>query len=387
MKVLRKAYKTEILLSDLQCQKVNQTIGVCRYVYNLYLHTAQEHYTETKKYLSGYDFSKWLNNVHTKETDHWIKDVSSKAVKQAIMNGDKAFRNFFKGLSKFPRFKKKKNQDVKAYFPKNNATDLTVERHRIKIPTIGWVRLKEYGYIPTKAPVKSCTVSCKAGRYFISVLCEEDVSHPVEVAEHDGIGIDLGISTFAVCSHHIQFENINKTQPVIKLEKSLRRQQRKLSRSYEQNKNRERGEFCAKNRQKQLVVVQKLHARLANIRQEYIRYVVSVLVKTKPTYLTMEDLNVKGMMKNRHLSKAIAQQCFYAFRETLTAKCVEKGIELRLVDRWYPSSKLCSNCGVKKTKLSLSERTFACGDCDTVLDRDFNASLNLKYAKEYTVLI
>ena len=165
------------------------------------------------------------------------------------------------------------------------------------------------------AQVKSCTVSCKK-RVAISFLfyVNEDASNVVEVTKHDGIGIDLGISTFAVCSHHIQFKNINKTQAVTKLEKQLKRQQRKLSRSYEQNKNRERGEFCAKNRQKQLVVVQKLHARLANIRQEYIRYVVSVLVKTKPAYLTIEDLNVKGMMKNRHLSKAIAQQSFYAFQ-------------------------------------------------------------------------
>ncbi len=386
MLVLKKAYKTEVLLTTSQQRKANQTIGVCRYVYNLYLETAQNHYIETKKHLSGFDFSKWLNSVHTKQTDQWIKGVSSKAVKKAIMNGDRAFKNFFNGLAKYPRFKKKKNQDVKAYFPKNNATDLTVERHRIKIPTIGWVRLKEYGYIPTRDQVKSCTVSCKAGRYFISVLCEEDSSNVVEAPEHDGIGIDLGISTFAVCSHHIEFENINKTQAVTKLEKQLKRQQRKLSRSYEQNKSRERGEFCAKNRQKQLVVVQKLHARLANIRREYIRYVVRVLVKTKPAYLTIEDLNVKGMMKNRHLSKAVTQQCFYAFREWLTAKCVEKGIELRLVDRWYPSSKICSNCGVNKTKLSLSERIFACDNCTTVLDRDFNASLNLKNAKKYTVL-
>ena len=386
MLVLKKAYNTEVLLTATQQQRINQTIGVCRYVYNLYLDTAQKHYKETKKHLSGYDFSKWLNNVHTQQTDHWIKDVSSKAVKQAIMNGDKAFRNFFKGLAKFPRFKKKRNQDVKAYFPKNNATDLPVERHRIKIPTIGWVRLKEMGYIPTNAIVINCTVSQKAGRYFVSVLCEMEEVREAYVPEHDGIGIDLGISAFAVCSHHVQFENINKTQPVIKLEKSLKRQQRKLSRSYEQNKNRKRGEFCAKNRQKQLLVVQKLHARLANIRQEYIRYVVSVLMKTKPTYLTIEDLNVKGMKKNRHLSKAIAQQCFSAFRAMLTDKCLEKGIELRLGDRWYPSSKLCSNCGVKKTTLSLSERTFTCDNCDTVLDRDFNASLNLKYAKEYTII-
>uniref|UniRef100_UPI00298C2E7C RNA-guided endonuclease InsQ/TnpB family protein n=1 Tax=Sporosarcina sp. YIM B06819 TaxID=3081769 RepID=UPI00298C2E7C len=226
----------------------------------------------------------------------------------------------------------------------------------------------------------------KAGLYFVSVLCEVEEVKEAHVPEHDGIGIDLGINTFAVCSHHVQFDNINKTRPVIKLEKSLKRQQRKLSRSYEQNKNRKRGDFCAKNRQKQLLVVQKLHARLANIRQDYIRYVVSVLVKTKPTYLTIEDLNLKGMKKNRYLSRAIAKQNFSAFREMLTDKCLEKGIELRLVDRWYPSSKLCSTCGVKKTTLSLSERTFSCDNCDTVLDRDFNASLNLKYAKEYTII-
>ena len=172
MLVLKKSYKTEVLLTAPQQQKANQTISVRRYVYNLYLVTAQNHYKETKKHLSGYDLSKWLNNVHTKETDSWIKDVSSKAVKQAIMNGDRAFKNFFKGLAKFPRFKKKRNQDMKAYFPKNNPTDLTVERHRVKIPTFGWVRLKEYGYIPTNRKVTSCTLSQKAGRYFISVLCE-----------------------------------------------------------------------------------------------------------------------------------------------------------------------------------------------------------------------
>ena len=171
--------------------------------------------------MSGYDFSKWLNNVHTKQTDQWIKDVSSKAVKQAIMNGDKAFKNFFKGLAKFPRFKKKKNQDVKAYFPKNNATDLTVERHRIKIPTIGWVRLKEFGYIPTDATVINCTLSQKAGRYFISVLCDVEKSKAEYKSETDGIGVDLGLKEFAVCSNHLVFENINKHEGIIKMEKQL----------------------------------------------------------------------------------------------------------------------------------------------------------------------
>lgn len=383
---MKKAFKTEIILSKTQQQKVNQTIGTCRYVYNLYLATAQSHYKETGKHLSGYDFSKWLNNVYVKEQDGWIKDVSSKAVKQAIMNGDRAFKNFFQGIAKFPRFKKKKDQHVKAYFPKNNKTDLLVERHRIKVPTIGWVRLKEYGYIPTNMVVKSCTISQQGNRYYISVLCEMDTPQIMPISEHDGIGVDVGLKEFAVCSHHEVFPNINKMPKIKKLEKQLKRQQRKLSRSYEQNKKRKVGEACYKNRQKQCIKLQKLHVRLTNIRREYIRFVVNQLVKAKPAYITIEDLNVKGMMKNRHLSKAVAQQNFRYFKEWLLAKCKEYGIELRQVSRFYSSSKLCSCCGVKKVRLSLSERTFHCDNCQIEIDRDFNASLNLKYATQYEVL-
>ena len=166
------------------------------------------------------------------------------------MNGDKAFKNFFKGLAKFPKFKKKKNQDVKAYFPKNNPTDLLVERHRIKIPTLGWIQLKEFGYIPSNVKVISCTVSQKANRCYVSVLCEVELKEKSQIKTHDGIGVDMGIKHFATCSHHQTFENINKAIKMKKLEKSVKRQQRKISRSYEVNKNRKRGEFCAKNRQK-----------------------------------------------------------------------------------------------------------------------------------------
>ena len=254
------------------------------------------------------------------------------------------------------------------------------------MPTLGWVRLKEYGYIPCDAIVKSCTISQKADRYYISVLCEVAPPQAEHVHEMDGIGVDVGLKQFAVCSHHKDYENINKTAKIKKLEKQLKRQQRKLSRSYEQNKQRKRGELCYKNRLKQLTRLQKLHARLLNIRREYVRFVVNELVKAKPAYITIEHLNVQGMMKNRHLAKAIAQQNFYYFKEYLLAKCKENGIELRQVDRFYPSSKLCSCCGAKKSKLSLSERTFMCDECGIEIDRDFNASLNLKYATAYKVL-
>ena len=383
---MKRAYLIEIKPTTEQISKINKTIGTCRYVYNLYISKNKEMYEKEGKFLSGYDFSKWLNNVHTKEHDQWIKEVSSKAVKQAIMNGDKAFKRFFKGLSKFPRFKKKKKQDVKCYFPKNNKTDWKIERHRVKIPTIGWVKLKEYGYIKKDAKVKSGTISKRAGRYFVSILCEVEEIRARLKLEGNGLGIDLGIKEFAVCSNGKIYKNINKTRNVRKLEKKLKREQRSLSRKYENLK--KRGEKSATKRaniDKNILRVQKLHARLSNIRLEYVKSVVNQVVKTKPRYITIEDLNVKGMMKNRHLSKAVAQQCFYTFKTWLLAKCKEYGIELRQVDRFYPSSKLCSCCGQKKVDLKLSDRTYKC-DCGNKMDRDLNASINLLQAKEYTIL-
>lgn len=381
-----RAYLIEIKPTTEQITKINQTIGTCRYVYNLYLSKNKEMYEKEGKFITGYDFSKWLNNVHTKEHDQWIKEVSSKAVKQAIMNGEKAFKNFFKGLAKYPRFKKKKNQDVKCYFPKNNKTDWKIERHRIKIPTIGWVRLKEYGYIQKDATVKSGTISQRAGKYFVSILCEVEEIQARPKLEESGLGIDLGIKEFAVRSDGKIHKNINKTRNVRKLEKKLKREQRSLSRKYENLK--KRGEKTVTKRaniDKNILRVQKLHARLSNIRLEYVKSIVDQVVKTKPRYITIEDLNVKGMMKNRHLSKAVAQQCFYTFQTWLLAKCKEYGIELRQVDRFYPSSKLCSCCGQKKVDLKLSDRTYKC-DCGNEIDRDLNASINLLQAKEYTIL-
>lgn len=383
---MRRSYLIEIKPTTEQITKINQTIGTCRYVYNLYLSKNKEMYEKEGKFITGYDFSKWLNNVHTKEHDQWIKEVSSKAVKQAIMNGEKAFKNFFKGLAKYPRFKKKKNQDVKCYFPKNNKTDWKIERHRIKIPTIGWVRLKEYGYIQKDATVKSGTLYQRAGKYFVSILCEVEEIQARPKLEENGLGIDLGIKEFAVRSDGKIHKNINKTRNVRKLEKKLKREQRSLSRKYENLK--KRGEKTVTKRaniDKNIHRVQKLHARLSNIRLEYVKSIVDQVVKTKPRYITIEDLNVKGMMKNRHLSKDVAQQCFYTFQTWLLAKCKEYGIELRQVDRFYPSSKLCSCCGQKKVDLKLSDRTYKC-DCGNEIDRDLNASINLLQAKEYTIL-
>ena len=388
-----RAYKTEINPSSEQIQRINQTIGVCRFIYNFYLGHNKKVYEKEKRFVSGMDFSKWLNNefIPNNSEYSWIKEVSSKAVKQSIMNGEKAFKRFFKKQSRFPKFKKKKNQDVKAYFPKNNKTDWTVERHRIKIPTIGWVKLKEFGYIPVKDNITSGTISQKAGRYYVSVLVDEDIQIQNNNT-NQGIGIDLGIKDLAICSTiEKPYKNINKTKKVRKLEKKLKREQRKLSREYEslkvRNKNikKEGGIATRQNIRKQVVQVQKLHQKLANIRENYVNQVINNIVKTKPSFITIEDLNVRGMMKNRHLARAIAQQGFSTFRTKLQYKCMLNGIELRIVDRFYPSSKTCSECGAINTTLKLSDRTYVCKECGCIIDRDKNASINLANAKTYKI--
>ncbi|HII4490655.1 TPA: RNA-guided endonuclease InsQ/TnpB family protein [Clostridium perfringens] len=386
---MKRAYKIEINPTDEQKSKIHRTIGVSRFVYNFYIARNKEIYKKEGKFVSGMDFSKWLNNEYIPKNQDmkWIKEVSSKATKQAIMNGDKAFRDFFKKAKGFPRFKKKKNQDVKAYFPKNNKTDWTLERHRVKIPTLGWVRLKEFGYIPVNSIVKSGTVSQKADRYYVSILVEDDYIE-VSKSTNEGVGIDLGVKEFAVCSDGIKFKNINKTSTVKKVEKKLKREQRKLSRKYEslkiRNKNIKEGRATRQNIQKQVVKVQRLHQRLANIRTDYINKTVFSIVKQKPSYITIEDLAVSNMMKNKHLSKAISSQKFFEFKTKLMSKCKQNNIELRIVDRFYPSSKTCSNCGKIKKDLKLSDRIYKC-DCGFTIDRDLNASINLKNAKEYKI--
>lgn len=386
MKKLLKSFKTEINPTLEQKTKINKTIGTCRYVYNFYLAHNKERHDTGQKFMSGKSFSVWLNNEYLlKNSDYlWIKEVSSKSVKKSIEDACVAFTRFFKGQSRFPRFKKKGKSDVKMYFVKNNPKDCFCERHRINIPTLGWVRLKEKGYIPTTKDgyvIKSGTVSIKAGRYYVSALVEIPDTK-VTNSSNEGIGIDLGLKDLAIVSNGKTYKNINKSVRIKKLEKQLRREQRCLSRKYE---NLKKGESTQRaNIEKQKLKVQKLYHRIDNIRTDYINKTIAEMVKTKPSYITIEDLNVSGMMKNRHLSKAVASQKFYEFRTKLKIKCDANGIELRVVDRFYPSSKLCHCCGSIKKDLKLSDRIYKC-ECGYVEDRDFNASLNLRDAVTYNI--
>ena len=381
-----KSFKTEINPTREQKSRINRTIGTCRYVYNFYLAYNKELHDNGEKFMTGKRFSVWLNNeyIPNHPDKAWIKDAYSKAVKKSIEDGCTAFTRFFKHQSAFPNFKKKGRSDVKMYFVKNNPKDCACERHRIKIPTLGWVRLKEKGYIPMTKDgwkIKSGTVSIKADRYYVSVLVE--IPDPQAVTNrNDGIGIDLGVKDFAILSNGKTYKNINRSARLKKLEKQLRREQRCLSRKYD---NLKKGEVTQRaNIQKQKLKVQKLHHKIDNIRTDYINKIIAEIVKTKPSYITIEDLNVSGMMKNRHLSKAVASQKFYGFRSRLKAKCDANGIELRVVDRFYPSSKLCHCCGRIKKDLKISDRIYRCA-CGYVEDRDFNASLNLRDAVTYEV--
>lgn len=382
-----KSFKTEINPTKEQAIKINKTIRTCRYIYNFYISHNKELYKNNKEFMSGKSFSVWINNeyIPNNPDKQWIKEVSSKSIKKSIENGYTAFLKFFKHKSNFPKFKKKNNSDVKMYFVKNSKTDCLIERHRIKVPTLGWIRLKEKGYIPTSKygfVIKSGTISYKAGRYYISVLIDIPEQNK-QNNNKSGIGIDLGLKDFVICSNGFIYQNINKTNNIKKIEKKLKREQRKMSRKIISIK---KGESTKKNFVKQKLKVQKLYQRLTNIRTDYLNKTINSIVKTKPSFIVIEDLNVSGMMKNRHLSKAVAQQKFFEFKTKLISKCKENNIELRVVDRWYPSSKLCHNCGHIKKDLKLSDRTYRCSECGYVEDRDINASLNLRDAKTYTII-
>ena len=386
-----RTYKVELKPTNEQIQIIERTMGVCRYVYNLFIGINRDNYrNSTQSYMSGYDFSKWLNNEYRKANPDklWIWEVSSKAVKKSIMNADIAYKNYLKGKAGFPNFKRRNGRPVSMYLPRNNAGDLKIERHKAKIPTLGWVRLKEYGYVPQRAKAVSLTITKRAGRYFVSFLFEASTVNPVSATQSESIGIDLGVKSFAVLSDGRNYPNINKSKQARKLTRRLKREQRKLSRKIHKFKLRKEETASKKckrsNLDKQRLKVQRAYMRLVNKRHDYINKTVHKIVSVRPEYIVIEDLNVSGTLKNRHLSRAIAECEFYYFRALLERKCREYGIELRIANRFYASSKTCSRCGHVKRDLKLSDRVYECAECGLLIDRDYNAALNLRSCKKYS---
>ncbi|WP_338984636.1 transposase [Fusobacterium polymorphum] len=298
-----KALKIELKLTNEQKIQVNKTIGVERFIYNEYIKYNQEQYKLGNKFISANDFSKYINNIYLPNNldKKWIKEVSSKSVKQAMIYGEQAFKRFFKGLSSFPVFKKKGKNELGAYFVKNNKTDFEFCRHKIKIPTLKFVRVKEYGYIPKNTIIKSGTITKIADRYFLSLIMEVEDTIKVINTSSKGLGVDLGIKDTAICSDGRVFKNINKTIKIKKLKKKLKREQRKMSRSIEYSKSKKIRLKECKNFNKKKLKVQKLFYRLNCIRDDYNNKMVDEITRAKLKYITIEDLKVSNMIKNKHL--------------------------------------------------------------------------------------
>lgn len=352
-----------------QEQKLWQSVGTARFIYNWTLARQEENYKKGGKFISDGVLRKELTLLKKTEEYIWLNEVSNNVAKQAVKDACEAFKRFFRGLADRPKFKSRKKSKPSFY---NDTSKLKVKENIVLVEKVGWIKTAEQ--LPTNYNYMNPRISFDAKYWYISVGIETE-QQVVELTD-ESIGIDVGVKDLAICSNGMTFKNINKTKKVKKLEKNLRRLQRKLSKKYELNK--EGRKFVKTSN---IIKLEKqtrlLHRKLANIRRNHSHQATNRIVKTKPSRVVMETLNIKGMMKNKHLSKAIAQQGLYEFKRQLQYKCEINGIEFVEADKWYPSSKTCSECGHIKAKLSLSERTYICEECGCVIDRDYNASINL----------
>lgn len=372
-----------LLPNNKQKTKLFQYANTARFAYNWTLGREQENYKNGGKFISDGDLRKEFTQLKKTDDYTWLNNISNNVTKQAIKDACESYKDFFKGYTKFPRFKSKKHSVPKFY--QDNVKIQFTDTH-VKVEgfatskkknkqKLNWIRLAEHGRIPVQnVKYMNPRIKYDGLNWYITVGIEYENSDTLP--SNEGIGIDLGIKDLAICSDENTYKNINKSQKVKKLEKRKRRLQRSVSRKYEKNK--KGGSYCKTSniikREKELL---KLNHRLTNIRQDYLHQTTTEIVKTKPSYIVLEDLNVKGMMKNRHLSKAVQQQCFGEFRRQIEYKAMWNNIPVIIADRFFSSSKLCSCCGNIKKDLKLSDRIYRC-ECGNVIDRDYQAALNLK---------
>ena len=365
-----------------QLTKLFQYAGYARFAYNWAIAREQENYKQGNKFLSDNDLRKEFTQLKKLQEYQWLNEVSNNVTKQAIKDACDTYKRFFNGQCRYPKFKSKKHS-TPSFYQDNIAiqfTDTHVKVEKFSMSKkqnkqkLNWIKLCEKGRIPTNCKYMNPRFTYDGLYWYVSVSIEVDDN--TNVPSNEGIGIDLGITDLAICSDGNTYKSINKIQKVKMLEKRKRRLQRSISRRYEKNK---KGvSYCKTSniikREKELLKVTK---RLTNIRHNHIHQTTSEIVKRKPSFICIEDLNVRGMMKNRHLSKVIQQQGFYEFRRQIEYKSELHNIPVIVADRFFPSSKLCSCCGNIKEDLKLSDRIYKC-ECGNIIDRDFQASLNLK---------
>ena len=376
------AIKVQLRPNNKQLTKLFQYANCSRFAYNWTLARERENYKQGNKFLQDGELRKEFTRMKELPEYEWLRDASTNVPKQAIKDACNSYKRFFKGLSKYPKFKSKKNSKPSFYQDsvKIKFTDTHVKVEGFAVSKkknkqkLNWIKLCEKGRIPTNCKYMNPRFTFDGLHWWVSVSVEVDDN--TDILASEGIGIDLGIKDLAVCSDGNTYKNINKSPKVKKLEKKKRRLQRSISRRYESNK---KGSSYCKTRNiiKGEQELLKLSRRLTNIRQNHLHQITSEIVKRKPSFICIEDLNVSGMMKNKHLSKAIQQQSFYEFRRQIEYKSNWNNIPVILADRFFPSSKLCSCCGTVKKDLKLSDRIYKC-DCGNIIDRDYQASLNLK---------
>ncbi|QAA31594.1 RNA-guided endonuclease InsQ/TnpB family protein [Clostridium manihotivorum] len=376
------AKKVRIIPNIEQEQKLWQSVGTSRYIYNWTLAIQEENHKNGGKFIKDGDLRKELTILKKSELN-WLNEVSNNVAKQAVKDGCNAYKNFFKGLADKPRFKSRRKSKPSFY---NDTDKLKVKENLVLIEKVGWIKTVEQ--IPTDIKYINPRISFDGKFWYISIGIEkeETISENTDIS----IGVDLGLKDLAIVSNIDKpFKNINKAKEVKRLKKKLKRKQKQVSRKYEDGKipigkeGENRYKFTKTNNIKKLERELKLiQRRLSNIRLNHIHQTTTAIVKTKPSRIVVEDLNVKGMLKNKHLSKAIQEQCFHKFISILEYKSKFNGIEFVKADRFYPSSKTCSCCGAIKKDLKLKDRVFVCPSCNTRMDRDKNASINLSRYKK-----
>jgi len=375
------SYKTRLEPNNKQAQKLKQFAGAARYAYNWAIAKEKEAYELGNGFIGENELRRIFTR-HKEEAD-WLYTISNDVTKQAIKDAATAFSNFFKGNADFPQFKTKRKSRPAFYQDvfKFKATDTHIRVEKISDTQkknkqkINWIKVSEKGRIPTISKGYQNPRITFDGIHWYASVGIEVADKPAEPL-NDGIGIDLGVKDLAICSDKHTYKNINKTDRVRRLEKQRRRKQREISRKYEKNKDGDKY-VKTKNIVKAELALLKLNHKLTNIRKNYIHQVTDEIIKRKPSFIVLEDLNVKGMMKNRHLAKAVQQQNFAEFATILEYKAKQNNIKIIYADRFFPSSKTCSCCGAIKHDLKLKDRIFKCNSCGLVIDRDYNASLNL----------
>lgn len=382
-----KAIKVRLYPTKIQEDLMFKSADIARFSYNWGLAFLNNYYKENNKALSIGELRKEFTKLRNDNEYSWLKEVSSDIPQQALRDLGESFKKFFKKQSSYPRFKKKGKCEI-SFFHLNNK--FIVEGNKVKLEKIGYVRMKDEGRLPVgnykkdKIKILNPRVKFNGKFWYLSLALEvEDTSK--EELTNVSVGVDLGIKDLAIVSNIDKpFRNINKSKEVKRLNKKLKRLQKHISRKYDILKNGlyfKKGEKLIKT--KNIIKLEKqiklVHKRIADIRLNHIHQTTNTIVKTKPRRVVVEDLNVKGLMKNKHLSRAVAEQCFNRFITILEYKCKWNGIEFVKAERFFPSSKMCSCCGTIKKDLRLKDRTYICSNskCNLVIDRDKNASINL----------